>query len=130
MRFLCLGFHDEAAWLALAPDVRQALIDESMVYEAELKASGNCLGGVALQGGAAAATIRFQPGETLVTDGPFAETKEQLGGFMLLEADDLAHAIEIAKRIPCMQMGGSIEVRPINEALSGELAESRATAAV
>jgi hypothetical protein len=118
MRFLCLGFHDEAAWNALSPEVRQQLIDESLAYEAELKASGRCLGGIALEGVASATTIRFSPGKTLVTDGPFAETKEQLGGFMIIEAADMQEAVAIVRGIPCMKLGGTAEIRPVQEELS------------
>lgn len=120
MRFLCLGFHDEAAWNALSPEVRQQLIDESLAYEAELKASGRCLGGIALEGAASATTVRFSPGNSLVTDGPFAETKEQLGGFMLIEAADMQEAVAIVRGIPCMKFGGSSEIRPVYEELSSE----------
>ena len=66
-----------------------------------------------------AATLRFDGGKMLVTDGPFAETKEQLGGVIVLEATDLNHAIQLMSRMPCMRVGGTLEIRPINEALSG-----------
>jgi hypothetical protein len=72
-------------------------------------------GGDQLQPVEAATTVRVQDGQTLTTDGPFADTKEFLGGFYLLEADDLDSALEIAGRIPAARMGGSVEVRPIVE---------------
>ncbi len=73
------------------------------------------VGGAQLQPVSAATTVRVQNGETLTTDGPFAETKEALGGFYLFEADDLDTALEVAARIPAARMGGSVEVRPLVE---------------
>jgi hypothetical protein len=71
------------------------------------------LGGAQLQPAATATTVRVDDGDTLTTDGPFAETKEVLGGFYLVEADDLDSALEVAARIPAARMGGSVEVRPL-----------------
>ena len=73
------------------------------------------LGGHQLQGPETATTVRVQDGSTLTTDGPFAETKEAIGGYYLFEADDLDAAIELAARIPAARMGGAIEVRPVVE---------------
>jgi hypothetical protein len=72
-------------------------------------------GGDQLQPGSTATTVRVQDGRTLTTDGPFAETKEELGGYYLLDADDLDSALEIAARIPAARLGGAIEVRPVVE---------------
>ena len=72
-------------------------------------------GGAQLQPPATATTVRVQDGRTLTTDGPFAETKEALGGYYLLEADDLDAAIELAARIPAARLGGAVEVRPLVE---------------
>jgi hypothetical protein len=72
-------------------------------------------GGDQLQPAATATTVRVQDGRTLTTDGPFAETKEELGGYYLLEADDLDGALEVAARIPAARFGGAIEVRPVVE---------------
>ena len=83
-------------------------------YMAIAQAPG-VVGGEGLQGIETATTVRFQDGKKLVTDGPFAETKEVFGGFYLLEADDLDRAIEVASRIPAVRQGGSVEVRPILE---------------
>jgi hypothetical protein len=118
MKYLCLGYHDEKAWTALPASQRDGLVAESLEFEQELRASGHVIGGIALQGGSAAATLRFDHGEMSVTDGPYAETKEQLGGFMVLEANDLNHAIQLASKLPCMRVGGSLEIRPINEELT------------
>jgi hypothetical protein len=83
-------------------------------YMAIAQAPG-VVGGEGLKGIETATTVRFQDGKKLVTDGPFAETKEVFGGFYLLEADDLDRAIEVASRIPAVRQGGSVEVRPILE---------------
>jgi hypothetical protein len=73
------------------------------------------VGGAQLQPGAAATTVRVEDGRTLTTDGPFAETKEELGGYYLLEADDIDTALDVAARIPAARLGGAIEVRPLVE---------------
>ena len=83
-------------------------------YMAIAQAPG-VVGGEGLQGIDTATTVRLHEGKTLVTDGPFAETKEIFGGFYLLEADDLDKAIQLASRIPAVRQGGSVEVRPVRE---------------
>jgi hypothetical protein len=118
MKYLCLGYHDEQAWQALSEDERAALVEASLAYEDVLRRGGHVLGATALERATAATTLRFDGGKMSVTDGPFAETKEQLGGAMLLEASDLNHAIQLLSQVPCMRLGGSIEIRPVNEALS------------
>lgn len=115
MKYLCLGYHDDAVWAALSEQERAALVEETLAYGRELRAGGHVLSDTALQGPAAATTLRFGNGKVRVTDGPFAETKEQLGGVMLLEAKDLNHAVQLLSKIPCMRLGGSMEIRPINE---------------
>jgi len=90
---------------------RQALTGE---YEAIARASG-VIGGDQLQPAETATTVRVADGETLTTDGPFAETKEALGGYYLFEADDLDAAVALAARIPAARLGGAVEVRPVVE---------------
>ena len=118
MRYLCLGYHDEQAWNALPADERQQLLSDTLAYERELRGSGHVLDAKGLQSACSAATLRFAGGRPEVTDGPFAETKEQLGGVMVLEAKDLNHAIQLMSKLPCMRIGGSLEIRPLNEELS------------
>jgi hypothetical protein len=101
----------EADYEALSADEREAITDE---YMAIAQAPG-ILGGHRLQGPETATTVRVQNGSTLTTDGPFAETKEVIGGYYLFEADDLDAAIELAARIPAARLGGAIEVRPVVE---------------
>src|SRR5437762_2409782 len=118
MKYLCLGFHEERTWEAMIESERKALVEESLAYEQLLRKNGHCIDGKALQRAATAATLRFDNGKVSVTDGPFAETKEQLGGVLVLEATDLNHAIQLMSQLPCMRAGGCVEIRPINEELS------------
>ena len=118
MKYLCLGYHEAKIWETMPQRDRTALVDETLAYQDELKKTGRYVDGKALQPHTTAATLRFDSGGKLVvTDGPFAETKEQLGGVMVLEADDLNHAIQLMSQLPCMRVGGSLEIRPINEDL-------------
>jgi len=121
VKYVCLGYHDERAWAALPEGERRSLLQETQAYEQELLSRGLVSGGTALQSADSATTLRFKAGEMTVTDGPFAETKEQLGGFMVLEAKDLNDAIRLLSRMPCMRIGGSLEIRGINEQVYGEL---------
>ena len=121
MKYVCLGFHDEASWAALSDSQRRELLDETRAYEVELRQAGHIVDTTALMPSESATTLRFQPGKVSVTDGPFAETKEQLGGFMILEADSREQAIRLLSKLPCMRIGGSLEIRPINEQVYGEL---------
>lgn len=105
MTYACLVYADENA-------IREITDDECIDFGETIQDSGNRLGGQALQPVATATTVRVRAGETLITDGPFAETKEQLAGFYLIEARDLNDAIRIASRIPPARVG-SIEVRPV-----------------
>jgi hypothetical protein len=95
----------------LAPEEEQAIVDE---YVALGRLPG-VIGGAQLRPVETATTVRVQGGQTLLTDGPFVEAKEHLGGFVLLEADELDSALELAARIPAARMGGAVEVRPVVE---------------
>jgi len=118
MKFLCMGYHEEKVWNQQPPEERDALLNETFAYADELRRKGHVIGDEALQEARTAATLRFGNREVSVTDGPYAETKEQLGGFMLIEADDLSHAIRLMSKIRCMRMGGAIEIRPVNEEIN------------
>lgn len=100
-----------ADYEALSQEEKDAITGEYMT----IAQSPGILGGHQLQPVETATTVRVRDGETLTTDGPFAETKEVLGGYFLYEADDLDAAIELASRIPAARMGGSVEVRPVVE---------------
>lgn len=114
MRYLCLIYNDEEMAPAMDSPEMQALMAEWYEYDSAITERGAKLGGAALQGVSTATTIRKRDGETIVTDGPFAETKEQLGGYYLIEAADLDEAIEIASGIPSLK-DGSVEIRPLWE---------------
>src|SRR3954469_10452963 len=115
MKYLCLGYHCEQTWQTMNPQQRQALVDETLAYENLLREQGHYLDGKALQESRCTTTLRFDKGKVSITDGPYVETKEQLGGVMVLEASDLNHAIQLMSQLPCMRVGGSMEIRPINE---------------
>jgi hypothetical protein len=112
MKYLAAIYNDESDFFDASPEQRGALMEAYGAFGQEAEAAGVMLGGEGLQPTSTATTIRVRDGERLLTDGPFAETKEQLGGFYLLECKDLDEAIEWASKIPGAQYG-SVEVRPI-----------------
>ena len=114
MKYMLLIYHDEPSWAALSEAERQQVYVEFRKLRADLLASGQFVTGSQLQPIATATTVRVRDGKELVTDGPFAETHEQLGGFYLIEAKDLDEAISLASRIPSARFG-TIEVRPLVE---------------
>ena len=114
MRYLCLIYGDERRVQALTPSESEALLQESLTYEDQLRRTGQFVASEALHSAESATTIRIRNGRVLLTDGPFIETKEQMGGFYLIEARDLNEAIQVASRIPCARLG-TVEVRPIME---------------
>ena len=115
MKFICLGYMEENKWDKMPEPERNAFMDACFAYDEELQKNGHIIGGEALQSSRNAATVRFQDGKVSVTDGPFAETKEQLGGLMILEAKDLNHAIQLLSKHPGIRMGGSFEIRPAED---------------
>jgi hypothetical protein len=112
MKYLLLIYENEAAFSGLSEAEQGKIFEEYMDYTRRIRKSGNYLAGEALQPIATATTVRVKNGKTLTTDGPFAETREQLGGFYMVEAKDLDEAIALAAQIPASR-NGSIEVRPI-----------------
>lgn len=112
MKYLLMIYEEEKAWNALSDAERGKIYGEYMQFSNEIKAEGKYVGGNPLKPTSTATTVRVRNGKQMVTDGPFAETKEQLGGYFLVEATDLDDAIKIAGRIPGVNMG-SIEVRPV-----------------
>ena len=112
MQYLCLIYDDESLWANMPEDERNAVYGEYMTFTQSIRDSGNHVAGDALQSISTATSVRVRNGETLVTDGPFAETKEQLGGYYLVEAKDVDEALKIAQRIPSARYG-TIEVRPV-----------------
>lgn len=114
MRYLCLVYFEPNALEALSPAEGAELTRKSLAYDEELRQSGHYIHSNALQSIDTATTVRVRNGKMSTTDGPFAETKEQLAGFYMIEARDLNEAIQLAAKIPPAR-AGSIEVRPVRE---------------
>jgi hypothetical protein len=118
MKYICLGYMEENKWDRLSDEARDSMIEECFAYDEVLRRNGHVLGGEALQSTRNAATLRFQNGKVVVTDGPYAETKEQLGGILILEAKDLNHAIQLMSLHPGVRLGGPFEIRPADESIT------------
>jgi hypothetical protein len=114
MKYLCLIYSDEKRVAALPESESRGFLNEYMAFTDSIRKSGHYIGAERLQPTHTATTIRSRSGKISMTDGPFAETKEQLGGFYLIDAKDLDDALAVASRIPSTRVG-SIEVRPIWE---------------
>ena len=112
MRYVCLIYDDEKNWEKMPKPDAEAMMGEYFAFTEDIKKNGHYHAGEALQPVGTATTVRVRNGKLSTTDGPFAETKEQLGGFYLISARDLNEAIQIASRIPSARIG-SIEVRPV-----------------
>jgi len=113
MQYLLLIYDDEKKWGEMPAAEQEKILAEYFAFTDSVQKSGHYRAGEALQPTTTATTVRVENGKTLTTDGPFAETKEQLGGFYLIEAANLDEAISIAARIPSTRIGGSIEIRPL-----------------
>jgi len=114
MRYMLLIYGDEATWASATEDDRNRLVGEYMTFGEAITNEGIMRGGDALQPVSTATTVRVRGGEALATDGPFAETREQLGGFYMVDCGTLDQAIDAARRVPGARTG-SVEVRPIME---------------
>ena len=114
MKYLCLIYFDEKRLDALSSGEWAALTGECLAHGEGMRQSGHLIAAEALQSVRTATTLRVRDGKVSTTDGPFAETKEQLGGFYLIDARDLNEAIQVASRIPPARVG-SVEIRPIRE---------------
>lgn len=119
MKYLCMAYEEEAKLNALSQSEWAALRQETLAYVQDLRDNGRLVAAEALQSARKAATVRVRNGTVARTDGPFAETKEQLGGFFMINARDLEDAIDVAARWPSARLG-SIEVRPIESELREE----------
>ena len=115
MQYLLLIYNNEKAWADMSEEQQGKAFQGYMDFTDGIKKSGNYIGGEALQPIATATTVRRKAGKTVTTDGPFAETKEQLGGYYLVKAKDLDEALAIAARCPAVDYGGTVEVRPVME---------------
>ena len=114
MKYMLLIYDEEQAWAKLSEAERKQIYGEYGQFSQQVRASGHYVTGAQLQPIAAATSVRVRNGKRLLTDGPFAETREQLGGYYLVEAKDLDEALSIAERIPSARFG-TIEVRPLVE---------------
>jgi hypothetical protein len=114
MKYLCLIYDEEAKMGSMSKSDADAFMGEYFAFTEGVKTSGHYIGGNALQPVQTATTVRVRNGKMSTTDGPFAETKEQLGGYYLIEARDLNDALQVAAKIPSARTG-SVEVRPIQE---------------
>lgn len=122
MKFVCLGFIDEKKYAEVTQEEGHRMMEECFAYDNVLRRGGHFAGGEALQSARSAVTLRMKDGELQVTDGPYAETKEMLGGILLLEARDLDHAVELMSKHPGVKMG-PFEIRPANELVNQLVAE-------
>jgi hypothetical protein len=131
MKYLCLIYENEKAFETMSPADGEAIMSEYFAFTDGIRRSGQYVAGEALQPTQTATTVKVRNGKVSTTDGPFAETKEQLGGFYLIEAKDLNEAIQVAAKIPSARHG-TIEVRPVvdfsAEAAKHEGAEAGARA--
>jgi hypothetical protein len=112
MKYLCLIYENEKNWETMPPAESEAIMNQYFSFTEEIRKNGKYVAGEALQPTGTATTVRVRNGKVSTTDGPFAETKEQLGGFYMIEASDLNDAIQVAAKIPSARLG-SIEVRPV-----------------
>jgi hypothetical protein len=117
MKFVCLGYADPSLFKTLSPAELSALMEECFAYDDELRRGGHCVGGEGLQPPQQAVTLRSHKGAVAVTDGPYAETKEFLGGILLLEARDRDHAVALMSKHPGLRFG-PWEIRPANEEIN------------
>jgi len=124
MKYICLGYMDPNRFKDTPESEMNGMMDQCFAYDDVLRSNGNFKGGEALQGPDTATTLRWSNGKVAVTDGPFTETKEQLGGIMILEARDLNHAIELISNHPGVTFG-PWEIRPAAD-LTAMVQESEA----
>jgi hypothetical protein len=111
MKYVCLGYIEANKFETMSETERNAMLDECFAYDDILRKNGQFAGGEALQSAQTATTLRWKNGKVSVTDGPYAETKEQLGGILMLEARDLNHAIQLMSKHPGVK-AGPFEIRP------------------
>jgi hypothetical protein len=115
MKYICLGYYDKRKFEAMTESQRNASFDRSFEYDDHLRANGHWGGGEALQGPETALTLSGKNGKVVTTDGPYAETKEQLGGILVLEARDMNHAVQLIGQHPALTFGTIWEIRPVGD---------------
>jgi hypothetical protein len=112
VKYLCFGYYDKEKFDAMTDAERNAMFDTCFEYDDHLRATGHWAGGEALQGPETALTLFRKNGNVATTDGPFAETKEQLGGILVLEARDMNHVVQLMAQHPALTYGNTFEIRP------------------
>ena len=112
MKYVCFGYYNEADWAGVSEEEQNAFTDACFAYDDILRSGGHFSGGEALDTARNAVTLRWKDGKVVATDGPYAETKEQIGGILILEAEDLSHAIQLMSKHPGVR-GGPFEIRPV-----------------
>ena len=112
MKYLCFGYYDKSKFDSMTENERNAMFDACFEYDDHLRANGHWAGGEALQPVETALTLCWKNGKVATTDGPYAETKEQLGGILVLEARDLNHAVQLIAQHPALKYGSIFEIRP------------------
>src|SRR4029453_14053825 len=115
MKYIALGYLDEQQWDSLSAPERVAMIEECSTFDNQLRQSGHLLGGQSLYNVRTAATVCLSSGQVIVTAGPLADTRQQLGGIYVLSATDLNHAIQLLARHPGARLGGCFEIRSADE---------------
>lgn len=112
MKYVCLGYYDKGKFDGMADSERNALFDRCFEYDDHLRANGHIAADAALQPSETALTLYWKNGKVAMTDGPYAETKEQLGGIRILEARDMNHAVQLWAQHPALMYGNIFEIRP------------------
>ena len=125
MKYICLGYIDQQKWESLIQDESNASVDELFAYDDLLRKNGHLIRGEALQSARYSTTVGWGNGQVSVTDGPFIETKEQLGGIIVLEAPDLNRAIQLISEHPSVHMGCCWEIRPAADLTAVRAASQR-----
>ena len=115
MKYVCLGYYDKGKFDGMTEDERNAMFDLCFEYDDHLRANGHWAGGEALQPQENALTLYWKNGKVATTDGPYAETKEQLGGLLVLEARDMNQAVQLMAQHPALTYGNIFEIRPVGD---------------
>ena len=115
MKYICLGYYDKDKHERRTEDEQNAMFDTCFDYDDHLRANGHWAGGEALQPAETALTLSWKNGKVATTDGPYAETKEQLGGILILEARDMNHAVQLISQHPSLKYGSIFEIRPVGD---------------
>jgi hypothetical protein len=115
MKYICLGYYEPAKHAGMSEDERNAMFDECFEYDDHLRSNGHWAGGEALQPPENALTLYWKNGKVATTDGPYVETKEQLGGILMLEARDMNHAIQLMSQHPAVKYGSIFDIRPVQD---------------